>query len=115
MADKLKLIFAVLIVAIGIGAFYYLGDKPDLVRVLTLLAAGAVAVAVALQTTQGKAAWEFAKGARLELRRVVWPTNKETMQVTLVVFVLVVLVSLFLWAVDWGLLKLVQTLTGQGA
>jgi len=113
MADKLKLILAVLIVVIGIGGFYYFGDKPDLVRVLALLAAAAMAVVVALQTAQGRAAWEFAKGARVELRRVVWPSNKETMQVTLVVFVLVVLVALFLWMVDWGLLKLMQTLTGQ--
>ena len=39
MADKLKLVVAVLIVGIGVGAFYYLGDKPDLVRVLAILAA----------------------------------------------------------------------------
>ena len=115
MADKLKLVLAVLIVVGGIGGFYYFGDKPDLVRVATLLAAGALAVAVAMQTAVGTAAWEFAKGSRQELRKVVWPAHKETVQMTLVVSALVVLVALFLWFVDWGLLKIVRALTGQGA
>ncbi len=115
MADKLKLGLAVLIMGIGIGAFYYLGDKPDLIRLLSVLFAGAIAVAVAMQTAGGRSVWEFAKGARMELRKVVWPTNKETMQVTLIVFVLIVLVALFLWAVDWGLLKIVRAVTSQGS
>ncbi|UCH54269.1 MAG: preprotein translocase subunit SecE [Pseudomonadota bacterium] len=115
MMDKLKLVAAVLIVAIGVGAFYYLSDKPDLIRVLALLAAIAVAVAVALQSTPGKAAWEFAKESRQELRKVVWPARKETVQVTLVVFAMVVVIALFLWGVDWILLKGLQALTGQRA
>jgi len=114
MADKLKLVVAVLIVGIGVGAFYYLGDKPDLVRVLAILAACGVAAAVALQTSQGRAAWEFAKGSRAELRKVVWPSNKETAQVTLVVIVLVILVAIFMWGVDWFLHKAITLLTGQG-
>jgi preprotein translocase subunit SecE len=114
MADKLKLVVAVLIIAIGVGAFYYFADKPDVVRALIVLAACGLAVAVALQSTQGRAAWEFAKGARQELRKVVWPPNKETVQVTLIVFVLVILIAIFLWGVDWGLHKAVRLLTGQG-
>ena len=114
MADKLKLTLAMLIVAIGIGGFYYFGDKPDLIRLATLLAAGALAIVVAMQTAAGHNAWEFTKGARMELRKVVWPARRETMQMTLVVFVLVILVALFLWSVDWVLLKLVQAVTGQG-
>jgi preprotein translocase subunit SecE len=115
MADKLKLMAAVLIVAISIGGFYYFGDKPDYVRVGLVLVAAGLAAAVALQTAAGRAAWEFAKGARQEMRKVVWPTRKETMQMTLVVFAMVVLVSLFLWVVDWGLLKTIRLLTGRGA
>jgi len=111
--DKVILAISVLILAVGMGAFYYFGDKPDLIRVGALLGAGLVAVAVAMQSAQGKAAWEFAKGSRVELRKVVWPTNKETMQMTLVVVVMVVLIAAFLWVVDWGLLKAVQALTGQ--
>ena len=113
MTDKLKLGLAVLIFAGGIGAFYYLGEQPDFVRVVTILVAAALSIAVAMQTVPGRNAWEFAKGARTELRKVVWPSPKETMQVTLVVFAMVVLIAVFLWIVDWGLLKIVQSLTGQ--
>jgi len=112
MTDKLKLAAAVLIFLGGVGVFYYLGEQPNLVRVVTILVAAGLSAAVAMQTAAGRAAWEFAKGARAELRKVVWPAPKETMQVTLVVFAMVVLIAMFLWIVDWGLLKIVQSLTG---
>jgi len=115
VADKLKILAAVLILAIGIAGFYYFGDKPDWMRLLMVLGAAALAVLVALQTALGRSAWEFAKISRQELRKVVWPTRKETMQVTLVVFGLVVLVALFLWVVDWGLLRIMKVITGPGA
>ena len=111
-ADKLKLILAVLIVAGGIGGFYYFGDKPDLIRVAVMLAAAVLAVIFIAQTEFGRNAWEFAKGSRLELRKVVWPARKETMQVTLIVFVMVILVAIYMWVIDWGLHKIVRTVTG---
>lgn len=104
---------SVLILGIGIGAFYYLADQAEWIRIVGLLVSGAAAVAVAMQSTPGQMAWEFAKSSRVELRKVVWPTNKETMQMTLVVVVIVTLIALFLWMVDWGLLKAVKALTGQ--
>lgn len=115
MSDKIKIVIAALVVAAGISAFYYLGDKPAIAQWGALLIAVAVAVVVFVQTAAGKATWEFVKASRGELRKVVWPTNKETMQVTLVVFGMVVLVAVFLWVIDWGLLKVMRALTGQGA
>lgn len=112
MTDKLKLALAVLIVAVGVGGFYFLGGKPELYQWATFLVAAAIAVAVALQAAPGKAAWEFAKGARLELRKVVWPAQKETMQMTLVVFLMVVLVAAFLWGVDLLVHLGVKKITG---
>jgi preprotein translocase subunit SecE len=114
MADNIKIALAGLIVAAGLGGFYYFGDQPVIVQVAILLIAAMAAIAVFYQTAAGKATWEFVKSARQELRKVVWPSNKETMQVTLVVFAMVVLVALFLWAVDWGLLKGMRALTGRG-
>ena len=111
-ADKLKLILAVLIVAGGIGGFYYFGDKPDLVRVAVMLVAAVLALIFTAQTEFGRNAWEFAKGSRLELRKVVWPARKETMQVTLIVFVMVILVAIYMWVIDWGLHKIVRVVTG---
>jgi preprotein translocase subunit SecE len=111
-ADKIKQVVALVAVVVGIGAYYYLGDRSLLVRVLVLLAAGAVAATVFLQTAAGRAAWAFAKEARVELRKVVWPTRKETTQVTLVVIALVIVAAVFLWIVDWGLSLAVRALTG---
>lgn len=112
MADKLKILAAVLIVAIGIGAFYYFGDKPAYVLAAVLAVSAIGAVVVFYQTAAGKATWEFIKGARQELRKVVWPNQKETMQVTLIVFVMAVLVAIFLWLVDWGLQSIYNKVVG---
>ena len=109
------MIVAVLVLGAGVGAYYYLGGKPDFVRLLALLGAVALAVAVAMQSETGRSAWEFAKGARIELRKVVWPTRKETIQVTLTVVVMIILVALFLWFVDWLLVVGIKALTGQGS
>lgn len=106
MADKLKLVVAVLIVVIGVAAFYYLGGKPGYVRLGALLATIVLATVIFYQTAAGKATWEFTKGARQEMRKVVWPSQKETIQVTLIVFVMAVVVAIFLWVVDWGLSKI---------
>ncbi len=111
-ADKLKLVLAVLIAVGGIVGFYYFGDKPDLIRIAVMLTAGVIALVFAAQTEFGRNTWEFAKGSRMEIRKVVWPTNKETMQVTLIVFVMVVLVAIYMWIIDWGLHKIVRSLTG---
>jgi preprotein translocase subunit SecE len=113
MADKIKIAIALLVLVAGIAGFYYFGDQPAIVRVLMVLGGAAVAIAVGYPTAPGRSLWEFAKASRSELRKVVWPSNKETMQVTLVVVAMVVLVALFLWVVDWGLLKIMTALTGQ--
>ena len=113
--DRIKLTLAVLVAAAGIGAYYYFGDKSQLLRVLAVLASFGIAAAIALQSAPGRAAWAFAKESRTELRKVVWPARKETVQMTGVVIAMVIVAALFLWAVDWVLTLLVKLLTGQGA
>lgn len=56
----------------------------------------------------------FAREARVELRKVIWPTRQETLQTTLVVLVMVVVVAIFLWLLDMLLLWAVNGLTGLG-
>ncbi len=114
-ADRIKLILAVLAVFAGIGGYYVLGDKSLLVRVVALLVALGVAVAIAYQTAMGRAAWAFTREAQVELRKVVWPDRKETIQVTLVVVAMVIILAIFLWLVDWALLAGIKALTGQGS
>ncbi|MFV1998034.1 MAG: preprotein translocase subunit SecE [Acidiferrobacterales bacterium] len=111
-ADNLKLVVAALILGGGIYGFYYLETEGDLVRIATVLGAAILAAGVALTSAPGQTSWEFAKGARTELRKVVWPSRKETIQVTLAVLVIVILVSLFLMLVDFGLSNLRDFLLG---
>ena len=109
--DKAKLVLAIALVAGAIAGFHYFGDEPLLFRVLTLLAVAAAAIGVLLTTASGQAVWQFARTSRQELRKVVWPNRQETLQTTLIVFVMVVLVALFLWLVDllagWGIGRIV--------
>ena len=110
--DTFKLIIAVLVLLGGVVGYYYLANEAAYLRAGVLMGAAVAAVLVAMLSAPGRAAWEFAKGSRVELRKVVWPSNKETVQVTLVVFLVVLLIAAFLWLVDLGLQKLVLVLTG---
>ncbi len=114
MADKIKLLVAVLLVAGGIAGFYYYADQALLYRVLGLLAVMAVAAFVAAQTRLGMSAIGFARAAALEVRKAVWPSRQETIQTTLLVMVMVFLMGLMLWLFDMFLLWAVKMLTGQG-
>lgn len=100
VVEKVKIIGAVFVLVAGVAAFYVLDDSSDLVRVALLVGSIVLAVIVALLSTQGQQAWAFAKGARGEFRKIVWPTRKDTVQSTLIVIVMVVLIGLFLWLLD---------------
>ncbi len=102
-------------VAIVIAAIYansYFGGESLLYRVLGLLAASIVAALVAFQTVQGKAFWLLLKGARTEIRKVVWPTRQETVQTTLIVALVVIVAGLLLWGLDTLLGWLVSLVIG---
>jgi preprotein translocase subunit SecE len=113
--DSLKLGVAVLILAGAIYAFYYYEEQLLVLRVLGLLAVAGISVFIAAQSAFGKSVLGFVTGAQREVRRVVWPTRAETMQTTLAVVLLVLLVGIFLWMLDMLLLWAVQLLTGQGS
>jgi preprotein translocase subunit SecE len=100
VVDRIKLIVAVLLVAGGIYGFYALSDISVLLRALLVIASIVVAAGVALTSSQGQAALQFAAGARMEVRKVVWPTGRETMQGTLVVIAMVIVLGLYLWLLD---------------
>ena len=112
--DIIKLGTAVALLIGGVGAFYYLDDYSLLLRVLGLLVITVAAAGIAVTSTQGRAIWAFATDARTEVRKVVWPTRQEAVQTTLIVLVVVLIMSLFLWAIDSVLFWVVRLLTGQG-
>lgn len=115
MGDKIKFGLAVLVVGAALGGFYYYADQSLLLRVIGLLAAAGVATAIVLQTAAGQQAWTYFGEARTEVRKVVWPTRKETVQTTLVVMVMVFIVALILWIFDSILTWVVKMLMGQGS
>ena len=114
MQDTLKWLFAALLLGGAVTAFYYYGEESLLLRVIGLLIVAGTAAAIAFTTDKGRAAWEFMRDSRTELRKVVWPTRKETTQTTLVVFGVVTLVAIFLWMVDGLLSWIVRLLLGHG-
>ena len=113
MADKIKIAFAALLLIAGLAAFYYWSDGLIIIRVLAVIG-GAVAAAIVFWTsTPGKLFFAFASESIEECKRVVWPTRKETLQTTGVVFAFVLVMAIFLWVVDSGLLWAVRLLMGR--
>ncbi len=112
--DKVKLAAAALLLVGGIYAYYYFAVSSTLLGVLALLAISGVGVAVAMQTEPGRGLWQFAAASRMEVRKVVWPTRQETLQTTLVVIVMVLILSIVLWLFDMVLVTILQALTGKG-
>ena len=110
-ADKAKLVGAVLLLVGAIVVFYYLGKQDLWVRVAALLAMLAVAVALFFTSESGKQLVAFGKDSVREVKKVVWPTRKEALQMTGYVFAFVVVMALFLWMTDktleWVLYDLV--------
>ena len=99
-ADKAKLAAAGLLVVGGVAAFYLLGKQDLWLRIIALLVLMAAAVGVFLTSVQGKELVAFGQDSVKELRKVVWPTRPEAMQMTLYVFAFVVVMALFLWLTD---------------
>ena len=112
--DTLKWLVATSLLAAAVVAFYYYGEESLLLRVIGLLIVAGAAAAIAFSTDKGRTAWEFMRESRTELRKVVWPTRKETTQTTLVVIGVVILVAIFLWMVDGILSWVVRLLLGHG-
>ena len=115
MVNKIKLLVAVLLLVAGIAGFYLLADKPTVVRILAVLAGIGACVAVLWTTPVGQRSLGFIGESVVEARKVVWPTRKETIQTTLVVFALVVVMAAFLAVVDVGFAYMVQWLMGRSA
>jgi preprotein translocase subunit SecE len=115
MAERIKIAIAAVIAVGGLVAFYALADRPTVIRLAALLGALAVAVALMWFTESGRTFLAFGRESWEEAKRVVWPTRKETLQTTGVVFAFVFAMAFFLWLVDTGLLWITQKLLGTGS
>ena len=111
MADKIKFALALLLLIAGVAGFYLLSEQATILRVLAVLAGVACSAAVAWNTEPGRVFFGFAKESASEAKKVVWPSRKETLQTTGLVFAFVVVMALFLWltdkSVEWVLYDIV--------
>ncbi len=98
--DGLKWTLVFLLVAAGIVANEYFATVAWSIRAAVGIIAAAVVLLIAAQTAKGQKAWGFFKGSRTELRKVAWPSRQETVQTTLIVVAVVVLMALILWGLD---------------
>ena len=115
MADKIKLVLALLLVIAGVTGFYVLEEQALVVRILTVLAGVVAAMVVLWTSSTGQQGFAFVREAVIETRKVVWPTRKETIQTTAIVFVMVLVLAAFLWVVDISFLWMVRWLMGRSA
>jgi preprotein translocase subunit SecE len=111
--DKLKIALAVACVAAGVGAYYYFAETAQVLRILMVIGGLLAAAGVAWTSAPGKEFFAFAQESWQEAGRVSWPTRKETIQTTAIVFGFVVIMALFLFAVDTTLAWLVKLTTGR--
>lgn len=98
--DKIKVALAIVVAIAGVVGFYYLSDKPALVRAGALVAGLAFAVLILWTSSTGRDFLNFAKEAVRETKKVVWPTRREATQITGIVFAFVLVMAVFLWGTD---------------
>ena len=113
--ETVKLLVTAAIVVAGIVAFYTFEEQSLLLSVVAVLASLAAAIALFMQTDRGRELWKFVQGSRVEIRKVIWPTRTEAIQTTITVFIFVLILGVFFWLLDKGLLWITRLLTGQGS
>jgi len=113
--DSLLMTLSVLVLLIGIGAFYWYDDFPLVLRIAMVVGGLAAAAGLVWFSWYGREFWQFAQASRIELRKVVWPSRDETIKTTYVVFIFAIAMGLFFWGLDWVLTWLTRLLTGQSA
>jgi preprotein translocase subunit SecE len=112
--DKIKIALAMACVVAGVWAYYWFAEAALVLRVLMVLGGLVAAGVVAWLSAPGKQFFTFAQEAWQEAGRVSWPTRKETIQTTAIVFGFVVIMALFLFSVDTTLAWIVKLLSGRG-
>jgi preprotein translocase subunit SecE len=113
-ADVARLVIAVVLVIAGVAAFYEFDTASTWLRWVAVVAGLALGVAVVATSAYGRAVIQFVLDSRVELRKIVWPNQRESMTTTAVVFGFVVIGGLFFWVVDLALAWATRHLTGQG-
>ena len=114
MLDKVKNSLSIFIVAVSIYIFNssYVSDYPVYLKLLILLFFFSIAAFVFYSSSTGKTFKSYVLNSTSEVKKVVWPNKKETSQMTLVVFIFVLIMGIFLWLIDSLLSWLIKILLG---
>ena len=99
-SDSVKIFLALAALVAGVVGYYYFSNQPSLYRVLGMVAAAIVSIAIFLTSSKGQSLRGFLKKARIEVRKVVWPTRQEAVQTTIAVLIGVFIMAVFLWLLD---------------
>ncbi len=111
--DIIKLLAAAAALIGGLYSFYLYEFQISLpIRVLIVLGGTGVGIVIAMTSTQGQRLWQFIQGSRVEIRKVHWPTKQETTQTAIAVFVFTLIMAVFFWILDSGLLWLTRRFVG---
>ena len=110
--DTIKLLLSIVVLVGGLYAYYYYIEVSLPLRVLMVLGGLLVGIGIAMTSVQGQRLRAFIQGARVEIRKVVWPTKQETTQTALAVFAFTLVMSLFFWGLDSILLWITRSLVG---
>ncbi|MBK4728088.1 MULTISPECIES: preprotein translocase subunit SecE [Erwiniaceae] len=110
--EVLKWLGVVVLLVAAIAGNSYYRDVTLPLRALAVVVLMVAAAGIALWTTKGKATLAFAREARTEVRKVIWPTRQETLHTTLIVAAVTAVMSLILWGLDGILVRLVSFITG---
>lgn len=109
--SKYYIILSIIVMGLGVAGFYATENTiAPIGRILGLVAVGVVSLVIIYLSDAGKRGINFIGEARTEVRKVIWPTRQETIQMSLIVFLAVVVIGLFLWLIDTFFLWLIEYL-----
>ncbi|MCO6544717.1 MAG: preprotein translocase subunit SecE [Gilliamella sp.] len=118
--DKLKWCLALVLIAFVVWGNFYFAEPNDIyqpntiVRIIAVVVISLLTLLIAITTNKGKSFLLFLQESRKELRKVVWPTRKETAQTTLLVAAITLIVGLALWGMDSVFRSIIFYLTSIG-
>jgi preprotein translocase subunit SecE len=110
--DSVLLALSIIAILSGIAAFYWFDEQSLLLRIGMVIVGLAAGAALLWLSTYGREFIQFAQAARVELRKVVWPSRTETFQTTYVVIGFAILMGLFFFVLDWILTWMTRFLGG---
>ncbi|WMY95388.1 MAG: preprotein translocase subunit SecE [Arsenophonus sp.] len=108
VSDILKWTLVGFFLIITIVGNYYFREYSTILRTVMVVIMAFFSIGLVLWTKKGQEILGFMRAAKMEIRKVIWPNRQETLQTTLVVVLVTIIMSLILWGLDGIMLRLVS-------